>query len=422
MSHEWAQLTHKYLHMCRYTQVPVHARIGAEHVPPVYRQLATAIESQLLSGVDVDMWAVAYDAKTSPETKRIIDEINGDVCIHNGLEAVSKRIKEYAIADKASTLVSQLAAAIGTADVDAMGILAQNIGNIVSGSNEDMDVITAREAMARGLETASAEAKEGEGIRTGWPTLDRFYRVTPGSLLTLGAATNVGKSTVITSWLWGMAQRGTPVGIISVEDTVEDFGIKMLAAAAGVDPSILWGMTLTADDVRRVQAAIETANVPLRFTWVRTRKLQTVLDRMDMMVRQHGAKVIAVDFLQAIMGPRQKEKRDEIDHILESMIAKAGSLNVGLIVASQLNRSSTSEDADGKAKVPGLSALKESGTIENRSQCVVLLHRDKPTSPTISVKLAKVKRHSAGAEFKVRRAGGNGLLYEVAEDLAETPW
>lgn len=421
MSHEWSELTHRYVHMCQYSSVPVHARLDAEHVPPRYKKLVASIADQLLSGKPVDFYATKYSPSATPDLVALIDEIANEAAVHHGLEAVAKRIKEYAIADKASTLVSQLAAAIGTADVDAMGILAQNIGNIVSGSSEDMDVITAREAMARGLETASAEAKEGEGIRTGWPTLDRFYRVTPGSLLTLGAATNVGKSTVITSWLWGMAQRGTPVGIISVEDTVEDFGIKMLAAAAGVDPSLLWQMSLSADDVRRVQAAIDTANVPLRFTWVRSRRLQSVLDRMDLMVRQHGVKVIAVDFLQAIMGPHKKEKREEVDFVLESMIAKAGQLNVGLIVASQLNRSSTSEDAEGKARVPGLSALKESGTIENRSQCVVLLHRDKPTSPTISVKLAKVKRHAAGAEFKVRRAGGNGLLYEVAEEI-ETPW
>lgn len=420
--HEWSELTHKYIHMAQYTSVPVHARLDAEHVPPRYKKLVASIADQLLSGKPVDLYAIRYDKSAAPETIQLIDDIANEAAVHHGLEAVAKRIKEYAKADKASTMVSQLAAAVGLADVEAMAVLAQNIGNVVSGSDEDMDVITAREAMARGLETAVAESKEGEGIRTGWPTLDRFYRLTPGSLLTIGAATGTGKSTVITSWLWGMAQRGTPVGIISVEDSDKDFGVKMLAACAGIDPAAIWQMQLSAADIARVQNAINQSNVPLKFTWVRSRNLQAVLDRMDMMVRQCGVKVIAVDFLQAIIGPGKKEKREEIDASLEAMIAKAGMLNVGLVLASQLNIRPGLDKNTGKLPVPSLSSLKESGTIENRSQCVVLLSKEYENSTELNVKLAKVKRNVTGAEFKVRRAGGNGLLYEVAEDLAETPW
>lgn len=417
----WEGLCHDYVRGTQWGSIGTTERLDPSDAPNAgYASAFARIASDLTAGVRPDIFSYSLlpdcsEAEASVYRVAIESEPRSIT-----FAKLSQRIKEFAVANKAKTFIAAMIEAAGSADIAKMRELTAYISDVCAGSDGQVEVHTAAQAMAVGLETASNESKLGEGIRTGWPTLDAAYRITPGSLITVGAATGIGKSTVITSWLWGMAQRGTPVGIVSVEDSVADFGVKMLAAAAQMDPSAIWQMRLTESDIRKVQKAIEQSKVPLHFTWVMSRKLQTVLDRMEHVVRVKGAQVVAVDFLQAIEGPKKDGKRAEIDFVLEALIGQAGRLGVGLVLASQLNIRPTDE---GGYREPDIGNLKESGTIENRSQAVILLHRENKTDSVIKVRLAKVKRHATGARFEVTRANGNGLLYErIVGQNEESPW
>lgn len=413
----WTGLCDTYLQGCL-TQPPAPSeRVEASDAPsPTYAAIFARIHADTTAGTVPDVYSYTYSPDLPEASRKLLEGLTMLESRIIQLGPLSKRIRECAKANRTRGVLLQLVESANAAKLRDISEKLSAIRDIIGEETDGSGVVTAREAMAIGLETAQRESKEGDGIRTGWPTLDRHYTVTPGSLLTLGAATNVGKSTVIASWFWTMAQRGTTVGIVSVEDSYADFGVKLLAAGSRTDPSAIWSMSLSQSDMQRIGDTVSRSRVPLHFAWVMSRQLQTVLDRMEHMAAVCGCKAIAVDFLQAIQGPSRKwTKREEIDYILEALIAKAGQLRIGLVVASQLVRSSTAEDDDGVARKPGITALKESGTIENRSQCVVLLHRERTTDTTIHVRLAKVKRHSAGAEFRVARVGGNGLLYEIEE-------
>lgn len=412
----WTELCDAYLAGCACAPPSASERLEAADAPtPAYAAIFARITSDLTVGKVPDTFTYSLDPELPKASLDLLQKAMVEPRVVQ-FGPLAKRIKECAKSHRVKSVLATMLDNVESANLKSLQTAASQVHELLAGEADGHGVMTARETMAVGLETAQREAKEGDGIKTGWPTLDRHYTVTPGSLLTLGAATNVGKSTVITSWFWSMAQRGTRVGIVSVEDSFADFGVKLLAAGSRTDPSSIWTMQLSREDMARIGDVVQKANIPLHFTWVMSRQLQTVLDRMEHLAQVEGCKAIAVDFLQAIQGPQRKwTKREEVDHILEALIAKAGQLKVGLVVASQLARSSTAEDEEGRARKPGITALKESGTIENRSQCVVLLHRERPTDTTIHVRLAKVKRHAAGAEFKVARVGGNGLLYEIEE-------
>jgi replicative DNA helicase len=273
------------------------------------------------------------------------------------------------------------------------------------------------ELLKHALTTVKSEAGTfGATIATGQPTLDAAYRLTPGSLLTIGASTNVGKSTTIMTWLYDMASKGIPVGLVSVEDPAEDWGVKALGAMAGVAPSSIWRGRVSAEESRALVASIDQArDYPLSFSYVADRRIDGVLGRMEYLATQHGARVIAVDYLQAISHRPGKDIRQRIDSTLEELISTAGRLGVALILASQLSRPGKGDEF----REPHVIDLKESGSIENRSQCVVLLWRESSDSNApILGKIAKAKRHPAGATFALVRGKDTGLLREQSETHA----
>lgn len=277
-------------------------------------------------------------------------------------------------------------------------------------------VLTFRELLTAAVEVATHRDQTERFVRMGTASLDDVFRAGPGDLLVLGAATNVGKSTMLATWSISLARRGVPVGIVSIEDGAEDFGAKGLSAISGLDSERIWsGGGLTRDDMERVMRAVDReADLPISFARIRSRGIDGVVSRMAYMARVRGCRVICVDYLQAIrhrdVGSSTREK---VNDSLATLLAAAAQLDVTLVLASQLKRSGHEAS---KYAEPSDSDLKESGDIENSAQAIVLLWRetDDESDPRYGVvygKIAKAKRAAAGRRFWMRREP-NGLLVE----------
>lgn len=310
-------------------------------------------------------------------------------------------------------LTEQATAALRVGQMEAAQAAIAQIG-LEWAESGGAQVFRFRELIEHSLAIVKAEAgQKGAMISAGQPSLDESYRMSAGSLLTIGAQTNVGKSTLIMTWLFDMAARGIPVGLVSVEDPAEDWGVKAIGAISGVNPSAIWKNRPDRETVQRIgNAMASAADYPLSFSFVADRSLDGVLGRMEHLARHHNAQVIAVDYLQAIAHRPGKDIRQRIDASLEELIAQAGRLGVSLILASQLAR----PDKGNPFREPQMIDLKESGSIENRSQCVVLLWRETDAiGAPIKGKIAKAKRQPAGKHFTLVRQQGTGLLRELSE-------
>ncbi len=215
-----------------------------------------------------------------------------------------------------------------------------------------------------------------------WPTVDAQVRLMPGQLLVLGAQTNVGKTTALATWALRLAQgsktrRQASVGLISVEDSAVDLGAKWMGQTVKESPEKLFFGT--ADDRARILARFKkehdagAADVPLFFSDVVDRSLDSVLMDMSHMKSKHGVEVIMIDYLQALQLPSgSRDIRTGMNQILGQLIAQAGRLGVALILASQLSR----PPKDKPHREPTKHDLKESGDVENRAQAIVMLWRD----------------------------------------------
>lgn len=327
--------------------------------------------------------------------------------------AIVARIRSTARAREYARGAATLGALAARGDLkgcrDAIGrmMLAHDAGE------REQPVMALRELLANAVQVITTEGAAGQTqIAVGMDAVDSSYKLSPGSMLVVGAQTNVGKTSLVVTWMLSIARRGTPVGIVSVEDPAEDFGAKVLGSLAGINPTRMWSNKITPDEWRRMMAMTGEANEPLHFAHVASRGLDDVLARIEFMARVRGCRVVAVDYLQAIAHRPGKDIRERINGTLEELIALCGRLGVALILCSQLAR----PDKGSPFKEPHLIDLKESGEIENRAQCVIMLWRedDKPGSP-VKAKVAKAKRQPIGVRFALTRDPDTGMLVDERE-------
>jgi replicative DNA helicase len=215
-------------------------------------------------------------------------------------------------------------------------------------------------------------------VPTPWRGLNRGLRGwRPGGLYIVGARPGVGKSLMLQASALDLARRG-PVLLETIEMRPTEVMTRLVSQVSGVPLGKLQGRRedgtspLSPADWQTVsEAAAYIAGLGLRFG---DRGVTTPLD-----VREHAREAaqggplagIVVDYLQLMSSGRRVESRaQEVSGFTRDLKLMAQEFDCPVIVASQLNRESTK----GSGR-PDLAALRESGSIEQDADAVILLHQ-----------------------------------------------
>lgn len=375
-----------------------------------HRVVLDAIRTRRARGERVTVSAVLDDVGKA-ELRGVIQ--SASTCdLPDDVAVLTGQLRRAGIAREAKRVLVTCVGRLDQHDFDGARTSASDLSSVLSETSERIDPIYDFPQLVERTTCALVDAHSADGrlIALGTPTIDRHYLASPGMLTVVGASTNVGKSSLLLAWALSIAQRSIPVGIVSVEDPAEDFGAKAVGALSRARISDAWQRRLPTDELERALTYAGGLKLPLYFAEIKSRRLDSVLTRMEQLVRGHGVRIVLVDYLQAIAHRDGKDLRERIDRTLEELIACAGRLDVPLVLASQLSRIGRNENR----REPTLSDLKESGSIENRAQCVVMLWRedDSPGAPVLG-KLAKLKRGSAGVRFTLHRDTQTGELREI---------
>jgi len=165
----------------------------------------------------------------------------------------------------------------------------------------------------------------------------------------------------------------TPVGIFSLEMSIQQLIMRLLCAEARVDAHAVRTGRLPEDDWKRLSIGAgrlakanifidDSASLGILELRAKARRLKA----------EHNIGLVIVDYLQLMQGPRSAENREkEISAISRSLKALAKELNIPVIALSQLSRA-----VEGRTdKRPILSDLRESGAIEQDADVVMFVHR-----------------------------------------------
>ena len=216
----------------------------------------------------------------------------------------------------------------------------------------------------------------GEGVKTGFKDLDALTNgFHPGNMIVLAARPAVGKSTLgldIARYA-SIHKRETSV-IFSLEMSRSEITMRMLSAEARVPLNNIRSGQLGEEEWAKMARRMgEISDAPLFIDDSPNLSLMEIRAKARRLKQRHNLKLIVIDYLQLMTSGKKVENRQqEVSEFSRQLKLLAKELNVPVVAISQLNRS-PEQRSD---KKPMLSDLRESGSIEQDADVVILLHRE----------------------------------------------
>mgnify|MGYP003328043573 FL=1 len=263
-------------------------------------------------------------------------------------------------------------------DVDDLVNNAQSEVYAVTEHRTSEDYIQLSELLPQALDEIEAinSGVKGEGIKSGFKDLDNLTNgFHPGNMIVLAARPAVGKSTLGLDIARAASIRdGNTSVIFSLEMSRSEITMRMLSAEARVPLNNIRSGNLTDDEWGRLAKRMgEISNAPLFIDDSPNLSLMEIRAKARRLKQRHDLKLIIIDYLQLMTsGKRVENRQQEVSEFSRNLKLLAKELDVPVIAISQLNRS-PEQRAD---KKPMLSDLRESGSIEQDADVVILLHRE----------------------------------------------
>jgi replicative DNA helicase len=225
------------------------------------------------------------------------------------------------------------------------------------------------------IEKISSTGGIGTGIPTGFQQLDEITNgLHPGQMVTVAGRPGSGKSTLALDFARSAAVKNQkPTAIFSLEMGRLEIMMRLFAAEAGVALQNMRSGHMSDTDWRRLALrSSELADAPLFIDDSPNLTMMEIRSKARRLKQRHGLSLVVIDYLQLMTsGKRVESRQQEVSEFSRAMKLLAKELDVPVVALSQLNRG-PEQRTD---KKPMLADLRESGSIEQDSDVVLLVHR-----------------------------------------------
>lgn len=273
-----------------------------------------------------------------------------------------------------------------------MGVLSMSkVSEIMKKLKEDPSFATTYECPGRQLADFDISKLKIDVMPSGFPSIDEkmIFKRNRGELILLGARPGIGKSGFGFQIATNIA-RHEKVHVFSIEMDHESVAARQLAIVMNRPLDFIQQGGAETDQ----GAAARTELTHLNFV---------IDDRAGLNVyqiceaaRQHNKKsrtsLIVIDYLQIVSTDKNENRAQAIAKISWELKSLAKELRIPVLALAQLNRQS--EFREGGR--PMLSDLKESGSLEQDADVVLLIHRPEDTQTTATIIVAKNRNGPTG--------------------------
>lgn len=360
---------------------------------PAHRVLWEALTDMLRDSRPIDALTVAHQLKESGN----LDRIGGEIFLHRLIDSTptTAHAGYYVDIVRQKHIYRQIIECARNAegecyasDEDALSLLGRVEQSFFDITDKNRAPMGSWPDMVRGvMEQIEAIGKSGDvgGIKTGYVDIDRnLSGLRPGNMIVLAARPSMGKTSLVMNIAekvtCGHIPGGEPaaVGVFSLEMSREDMVMRMLCSHARVSmhrirQGYLSSKGKSDEHGRLVVAADVLGKAPLFLDDSPGLDITELRARARRMKQKHGVRMIIIDYLQLLHSREhaRQGRQFEIAEVSGNIKAMAKELSVPVIVLSQLSRAPEAREV-GK---PRLSDLRDSGSIEQDADIVLLLRR-----------------------------------------------
>jgi replicative DNA helicase len=287
-----------------------------------------------------------------------------------------------------------------------------------TGSNYAHKSITGSDIVQKlgaGLDERMSDFRSGKmrGISTGMKNLDAAIgRWRPGRFYVLAARPSIGKTTLALNFAIEAAKQEKHCLFFTNEMTEENLMEKILSNLSRVNGRRIEEGCLDNDEVNRIFAAM---NLPLHQFIHINKKLGRYIDTIEAEARRIHIEgkldIIFLDYIQQVgsmTASKQAQRHTVLTEITGRLESLSKELEIPIVTLAQINRAGESVTT-----IPSISMLKDSGSIEQDADVVMILHRDRDKFADISeLKIAK-NRHGNPGVFPLKSILQHSLFQEA---------
>ena len=246
-----------------------------------------------------------------------------------------------------------------------------------AGTGEDYVALSdSIEAAIAEIEAAQDSSGDLVGVPTGFTELDALTNgFHPGQLIIVAARPAMGKSTFALDIARNAAiAQNKSTLFFSLEMGRAEIAMRMLSAESAIPlQSMRKGNIADSDWTKLAQVRGRINDAPLYIDDSPNMTLVEIRAKCRRLAQRVGLKMIVIDYLQLLTSGKKVESRQqEVSEFSRALKLLSKELNIPVVALSQLNRQAEQT----KDKKPELSHLRESGSLEQDADVVVLLHRE----------------------------------------------
>ena len=360
---------------------------GVDFYKPAHESIFDAVLDLYGRGEPADAITVADELSKRGELGRV----GGAVYLHTLIASVptaanagyyAEIVRERAVLRRlveAGTRIVQLGYATEGGDVDALVNEAQTEVYKVTERRTAEDYVPLADIIESTIEEIEASEGRGDeliGVPTGFSELDQLTNgLHPGQMIVLAARPAMGKSTLALDIARACSiGHGMTSVIFSLEMTRTEIVMRLLSAEASVSLQNMRKGGMREEDWTKMARTMGRVNeAPLFIDDSPNMSLMEIRAKCRRLKQKHDLRLVVIDYLQLMTSGKKVESRQqEVAEFSRALKLLAKELEVPVIAVSQLNRGPETRGD----KKPAMSDLRESGSIEQDADMVILLHRE----------------------------------------------
>lgn len=259
------------------------------------------------------------------------------------------------------------------------------------------------------------------GLSVGFPDLDWMtHGLKSGQIVIIAARPGVGKTSLAMNIVENVAvDQKFPVGVFSLEMTGKELIHRMTCSRSKIDSNRAQSGDIQNGDLGSLTAAAgKISNAPIFICEKGGLTIFQLSARARRMHQRYKLKLLVIDYLQLMQSRIKGNRNEQITEISNGLKALAKDLRIPVIVLSQLSR-----DVEKSEREPRMSDLRDSGSIEQDADLVMLLS-PKPIEEksTVQVIEALIPKHRGGPVGKIKLVFTPSLTrFESCARTAEVP-
>lgn len=359
---------------------------GGDYYIPAHEIVHDVIIELNSRGEPADVITVKGELERRGELARI----GGAAYLHTLISSVptaanagyyARIIKERAILRRlvnAGTRIVQMGYSQAVDDVDQIVDRAQSELFAVAQRRSITDYVPMSQLSDNILdELENIESNRGKlrGVPTGFADLDELTQgLRAGQMIIVAARPAMGKSTLALDFCrHASVQHGITSVVFSLEMGQNEIAMRMVSAESGVFLHKMQSGKMTEKDWRKVaETTSKLSTAPLFVDDSANVSITEIAAKCRRLKQQHNLGLVVVDYLQLMTSGKQVESRQaEVSDMSRKLKLLAKDLEIPVVAVAQLNRGPEARTD----KRPMMSDLRESGSLEQDADIIILLHR-----------------------------------------------